>query len=365
MCIVYLHRKPRLSYLAHLHLQCPYGLYAEQMSGTAFTAPRHRNQRSWLYRVRPSVMHGRMLPIEHTGLVADFSGAKVDPNQMRWLPMPLPPKADVNSSASAASSSSAPSNNGSSASSSGFAGRKGPGGERIDWVDGLRTMAGNGDATLKTGLAIHMYACNASMEDTALYNSDGDFLIVPQAGTLRIQSEMGFLDVHPNEICVIPRGVVFRVAVDGPTRGYVCEIFGGHFQLPDLGPIGANGLANPRDFLVPVAAYEDRDVDYVVLNKFGGKLFTTTKRHSPFNVVAWHGNYFPYKYDLAHFNVSWLLPCRPSPSHYRPRFTAHYPALRPPLMRAADHEQRELRPPRPLHLHRAHRANGHPRHCAL
>jgi homogentisate 1,2-dioxygenase len=126
---------------------------------------------------------------------------------------------------------------------------------------------------------------------------------VPQAGTLRIQSEMGFLDVHPNEICVVPRGILFRVAVDGPSRGYVCEIFSGHFQLPDLGPIGANGLANPRDFLAPVAAYEDRDVDYVVVNKFGGRLFSSLKTHSPFNVVAWHGNYYPYKYDLSQFNV--------------------------------------------------------------
>ena len=115
---------------------------------------------------------------------------------------------------------------------------------------------------------------------------------------------MGFLDVKQGEICVIPRGIVFRIAVDGPSRGYVCEIYGGHFTLPDLGPIGANGLANPRDFLAPVAAYEDRDVDYVLITKYGGKLFSTTKAHSPFNVVAWHGNYYPYKYDLALFNVS-------------------------------------------------------------
>lgn len=173
----------------------------------------------------------------------------------------------------------------------------------MDWVDGLRTMAGNGDPTAKSGLVIHMYNCNRSMVDTAMYNSDGDFLIVPQVGTLHIQTEMGFLEVAPKEIVVIQRGIRFRVAVDGPSRGYVLELYNGHFQLPDLGPIGSNGLANPRDFLFPVAAYEDRDVDYVVINKYGGHMFSSVMHHSPFNVVAWHGNYCPYKYDLSRFNT--------------------------------------------------------------
>lgn len=179
-----------------------------------------------------------------------------------------------------------------------------PGGkDGADWLEGLHTMAGSGDPCAKSGIAIHMYACNKSMVDTALYNSDGDFLIVPQEGVLHIQTEFGFLDVAPREIVVIQRGITFRVAVDGPSRGYVCEVYGGHFQLPDLGPIGANGLANARDFLYPVAAYEDRDVEYVLVNKFGGRFFSALMKHSPFNVVAWHGNYAPYKYNLEHFNT--------------------------------------------------------------
>jgi homogentisate 1,2-dioxygenase len=260
-----------------------------------------------MYRVRPSVMHDRLVPVEHAGLVANFGSAHVDPNQLRWLPMPMPAQVPA---AAASVAATATTDSGSSAAAAAAGGV-----DKVDWVDGLRTMAGNGDPTTKAGLAIHMYACNASMEDAALYNSDGDFLIVPQEGTLRLQTEMGFLDVAPGEIAVVPRGIAFRVAVDGPSRGYVCEIYAGHFQLPDLGPIGANGLANPRDFLAPVAAYEDRDVQYVLLNKFGGRLFSTTKSHSPFNVVAWHGNYYPYKYDLAQFNVRTRVPFVP----WRPR----------------------------------------------
>jgi homogentisate 1,2-dioxygenase len=141
------------------------------------------------------------------------------------------------------------------------------------------------------------------MRDECVVNSDGDFLIVPQKGALSIQTELGFLHVAPKEICVVQRGIRFRVSVDGPARGYICEVFGGHFVIPDLGPIGANGLANPRDFLTPVAAYEDRSVAYTVINKFGGRLFSSRLNHSPFDVVAWHGNYAPYKYDLSKFNT--------------------------------------------------------------
>lgn len=253
---------------------CPYGLYAEQLSGTAFTVPRHRNMRSWLYRIRPSVVHEQFIPVEHPTLVGSFATAKLDPNQMRWMPQPFP--------AAGESSGTAP---------------------EVDWVDGLCTMAGSGDATVRSGLAVHVYSCNKSMIDTCMYNSDGDFLVVPQQGTLHIQTEMGYLHVAPKEIVVIPRGVRFRVAVDGESRGYVLEIFSGHFQLPDLGPIGANGLANARDFLYPTAAYEDRDTDFVCVNKFGGQLFSTVMHHSPFNVVAWHGNYAPFKYNLEHFNT--------------------------------------------------------------
>jgi homogentisate 1,2-dioxygenase len=201
--------------------------------------------------------------------------------QMRWFPQPLPKP--VGESKAAA--------------------EKTEDVDELDWVDGLATMAGAGDPTVKSGIAVHMYTCNKSMVDTALFNSDGDFLIVPQEGTLHIQTEMGFLDVEPKEIVVIQRGIRFRVGVDGPSRGYVLEIFGGHFQLPDLGPIGSNGLANARDFLYPVASYEDRDVDYVILNKYGGHLWSSISHHSPFDVVAWHGNYAPYKYDLSKFNT--------------------------------------------------------------
>lgn len=248
---------------------CPYGLYAEQLSGTAFTVPRARNQRTWFYRIRPSVVHDRFIAIAPKGhLLGTYETAVADPNQMRWKPHPFP-RHD----------------------------------EKLDFVDGLATMMGAGDPTSKSGMAIHNYACNASMVDTAIYNSDGDFLIVPQEGTLHIQTEMGLLDVAPKEIAVIQRGIRFRVDVDGPSRGYICEIFDGHFQLPDLGPIGSNGLANSRDFLTPKAHFEDRDVDYVLVNKFGGHLFSTLMHHSPFDVVAWHGNYAPYKYNLELFNT--------------------------------------------------------------
>eukprot|EP00961_Rhodomonas_salina_P016447 221308-Rhodomonas_salina.2 len=183
---------------------------------------------------------------------------------MRWSPMPIPESGEV------------------------------------DFVDGITTMAGSGDASSKNGLAIHMYAANKSME-RVLQNSDGDFLIVPQEGGLRLQTELGILEVHPREICVIPRGIVFRVALlNESARGYILEIFNQHFVLPSLGPIGANGLANPRDFQYPVAAYEHtgEEMSTKMVNKFGGSLYQSTMRKTPFDVVAWHGNYAPYKYDL-------------------------------------------------------------------
>ena len=174
----------------------------------------------------------------------------------------------------------------------------------LDWVDGLSTWAGNGAADSQAGIAIHLYAANRSMDGRAFFNADGEMLIVPQMGALRIVTEMGVLDVAPNEICVIPRGVKFRVdLVDGQARGYVCENYGAAFRLPDLGPIGSNGLANPRDFLTPVAAFEDSDEPVELIQKFSGSLWVTRLDHSPFDVVAWHGNLVPVKYDLAHFNT--------------------------------------------------------------
>lgn len=246
---------------------CPYGLYAEQLSGTAFTAPRDANQRVWLYRIRPSVMHEPFAPIKHQYLASEFGKRHPNPNQLRWDPFTIPK-------------------------------------EPTDWVSGLRTVCGAGDPLSRHGCGIHIYVCNMSMKDTALYNSDGDFLIVPQQGALDITTECGRLHVEPNEICVIQQGIRFTVDVQGPSRGYVLEVYDAHFILPNLGPIGANGLANPRDFLTPVAWYEDRDIkDYKVISKYQGHLFEAHQNHSPFDVVAWHGNYAPYKYNLKNFMV--------------------------------------------------------------
>jgi homogentisate 1,2-dioxygenase len=252
--------------------RCPYDLYAEQLSGTAFTMPRHSNQRSWLYRTRPSVVHVAFTPADAAdaaGVQGTFgpASAVTNPNQLRWLPLPMPEE----------------------------------GAGAVDWVQGLVSIGGSGDPAQMHGLAVHMYTANASMGDKAFQDSDGDLLIVAQEGALRITTELGKMDVAPREICVIQRGVRFSVDVDGPSRGYVLEIFKGHFVLPDLGPIGANGLANPRDFLTPEAWYEDREDPFVIVNKFGGELFQAAMPFSPFNVVAWHGNYAPYKYDLDKF----------------------------------------------------------------
>ena len=246
-----------------------FGLYAEQLSGTAFTVPRDHNRRSWLYRMRPSAMHGRFEPYSGGERIetAPISGAAFEPNRLRWSPLEMPEA-------------------------------------ELDWVDGLSTWAGNGAADSQAGIAIHLYAANRSMDGRAFFNADGEMLIVPQMGALRIVTEMGVLDVAPNEICVIPRGVKFRVDLaDGEARGYVCENYGAAFRLPDLGPIGSNGLANPRDFLTPVAAFEDSDEPVELIQKFSGSLWATRVDHSPFDVVAWHGNFVPVKYDLAHFNT--------------------------------------------------------------
>jgi len=247
-----------------------YGLYAEQLSGTAFTCPRATNQRTWLYRIRPSVGHTKFESVPLPPLLkGDTSALKVDPAQMRWGPIPAPVVAGIN------------------------------------FVVGLTTMGGSGDPTMKEGIAVHVYSCNASMGKTVFSNADGDYLIVPQQGVLLIRTELGRLHVSPHEIAVIQRGIKFSVdIVEGVTeytRGYVLEVYGGHYELPDLGPIGANGLANPRDFKTPVAWYEDVDEEHILLNKFGGYLFRAVLDHSPFDVVGWHGNYAPYKYNLDDF----------------------------------------------------------------
>jgi homogentisate 1,2-dioxygenase len=249
--------------------QCaPYGLYTEQLSGTAFTAPRSHNRRSWLYRIRPAAVHQPFKPLQAPAMVSDFAGVPpTPPNQLRWNPLPMPVEA-------------------------------------TDFIDGWVTMAGNGSPEALTGCALHLYAANRAMDGRYFYNADGELLIVPQQGRLRIATELGVLEIAPQEIAVIPRGVRFQVALpDDQARGYICENFGALFRLPDLGVIGSNGLANPRDFLTPQAAYEDVEGDFELLAKFNGRLWRTAIGHSPLDVVAWHGNYAPYKYDLRRFNT--------------------------------------------------------------
>ncbi len=258
------------------------GLYTEQFSGTPFTAPRAVNRRTWTYRIRPSVTHR---PYEETaaGLVRSgpFDEVPTPPNQLRWDPLPLPEN-------------------------------------ETDFVDGLVTLAGNGDPAMQVGVAVHIYAANASMRERFFSNSDGEMLIVPQMGALRFETEMGVLEVAPGEICTIPRGVKFRVTLDGnQARGYICENYGLTFRLPELGPIGANGLANARGFKAPVAAYEDLDGEFRLVTKFLGRMWAAAIDHSPLDVVAWHGNYAPYKYDLAEFNcINTVSFDHPDPSIY-------------------------------------------------
>ncbi len=272
--------------------KAPLGLYAEQFSGSAFTAPRGQNKRTWTYRIRPSVLHKPFEQIDSKGWRSSpFDEVVTTPNQLRWDPLPVPI-------------------------------------EPTDFIDGITTIAGNGDHFSQAGIAIHIYAFNKGMGDRFFYNADGEMLIVPEMGQLTIYTELGVIEVGPGEICCLPRGLKFRVEIGvssphvskGPidnegaltnvratdtaaARGYICENYGQQFRLPDLGPIGANGLANPRDFETPVAWYEDREGDFELVAKFGGNLWACEIDHSPLNVVAWHGNYAPYKYDLRRFNT--------------------------------------------------------------
>lgn len=246
----------------------PYGLYVEHLSGTAFTAPRADNRRSWLYRIRPSADHGPFRAIA-SGLVRSgpFRETSPSPNRLRWNAQHIPV-------------------------------------ESTDFIDGLVTIAGTGDPGSRTGAAIHIYAANRSMSGRVFSDVDGELLIVPELGVLRLVTELGLLSLEPGEIAVIPRGIKFRVELPGSeARGFVCENYGAPFRLPELGPIGANGLANPRDFFSPAAAFEESDVPTAAVAKFGGSLWECEVDHSPLDVVAWHGNYAPYKYDLGLFNT--------------------------------------------------------------
>ncbi len=240
----------------------PHGLYAEQLSGTPFTVPRAESRRTWLYRIRPSAMHPPYAPLPHASLDGALSAP--NPNRLRWDPLPMPD---------------AP----------------------TDFVQGLTAMAANAHGAYDAGVSVHVYCANAPMK-RVFWNADGELLIVPQSGRLLVATECGRLTVAPGEIAVVPRGMRFRVDLpDQAARGYVAENHGALLRLPDLGPIGANGLANPRDFLSPTAWFEDRDEPTEVVQKFMGRLWRTTLGHSPLDVVAWHGNYAPYKYDLAKF----------------------------------------------------------------
>jgi homogentisate 1,2-dioxygenase len=244
-----------------------YGLYTEQLSGSPFTAPRHENRRSWLYRMRPTADHRPYARYEGAPLFAPGTVREpLAPNRLRW-----DPPADLP--------------------------------EETDFVDGLVTMLANRDPADLEGVALHLYRADRSMERRVFVDADGELLIIPQSGTLHIASEFGRLDVPPGHVAVIPRGVKFLVAVDGESRGYVAENHGLPLRLPELGPIGSNGLANPRDFETPVAWFEDRDEPTEVVQKSLGSLWTTTLDHSPLDVVAWHGNLAPYRYDLSRFNV--------------------------------------------------------------
>jgi len=251
----------------------PYGLYAEKLSGTAFTAPRHEDQQSWLYRILPASAHSNFQARESATFNTNPENKPWEkiyqiPNQLRWDPF------DID--------------------------------ETVDWIHSLHLVAGCGDPTTKQGVGYYIFAAGKDMDaKSAFYTADGDFLIVLQHGVLDIQTELGRILVRPNEICVIPRGIRYRVTLpDGPVRGYILELYQGHFQLPELGPIGSNCLANSRDFQAPIATFdEDTENEYTLYSKYAGKLFAARQNHTPFDIVAWHGNYYPYKYDLGRFNT--------------------------------------------------------------
>lgn len=263
--------------------KCEYGLYAEQLSGTAFTAPRGQNERSWCYRIRPSVKHTSRF--EKIDLPLWKSAPCIDPDvislgQYRWNAVPTPND------------------------------------EALNWITGMRTMTTAGDVNTQVGMANHIYLVNKSMEDEYFYSADSELLVIPQEGRLRFSTELGIIDLEPKEIAILPRGLVYRVEViDGPARGFVCENYGQKFDLPSRGPIGANCLANPRDFKTPIAAFEDKEVPSKVTVKWCGQFHETHIGHSPLDVVAWHGNYAPCKYDLRTFSpVGAILFDHPDPS---------------------------------------------------
>lgn len=243
------------------------GLYAEQLTGSAFTAPRAVNLASWLYRIRPSVMHKEFVPLKELTAKTFYKPKHLNPNQMRWNPLPVPAIPQ-------------------------------------DFVEGLKTVCGIGNAIEQRGLHIHLYAFNKPMGSRYMMNADGDFLFVLQSGNMQIKTEFGVIDAEPGEIVVIPRGIKFQVnPLSVVCQGYIGENFGSPYRLPELGPIGANGLAHPRHFMTPHAAFEETEGNFELIGKFAGELWSAEMNHSPLDVVAWHGNYVPFKYDLRKFNT--------------------------------------------------------------
>jgi homogentisate 1,2-dioxygenase len=247
----------------------PYGLYPELLSGTPFTVESAENSRVWMYRIRASFSHGVLTPLPAASFLAPLEA--VEPNRTRWRPLPIP---------------------------------EGP--AQVDFLDGLVTLGGAGDETSGPGYGVHIYAANADMKDRCFSSADGDLLIVPQTGTLEVQTELGWLRVGPGSILLVPRSLKFAIGVpDGAARGWMLEVFGRRFRLPERGLIGSNGLADARHFLAPTAAYEDRTCPsgFQSVVKLGGQLFAATQAHSPFDVVAWHGNHAPFTYDLSLFSA--------------------------------------------------------------
>ncbi len=262
--------------------KCEYGLYAEQLSGTPFTAPRGHNERTWCYRIRPSVKHtGKFKKIDmpYWKSAPHVEEDIISLGQYRWDPVPHA-----------------------------F--------DDFTFISGMRTITTAGDVNTQVGMAAHIYLATKSMDDEYFYSADSELLVVPQEGRLRFRTELGVIDLEPKEIAVIPRGMVYSVEViEGPARGFVCENYGQKFDLPNRGPIGANCLANPRDFKTPIAAFEDKEAKSRVIIKWCGQFHESFINHSPLDVVAWHGNYAPCKYDLRTFSpVGAVLFDHPDPS---------------------------------------------------
>lgn len=271
----------------------PLGLRTERISGGSFVAPRELSYQTWLYRLRASIAHSDWARLRVSGADEGYGPpspvrpANVTPNSRLWGGFPAP----------AAGS---------------------------HWANGQQLLGRNGDPQAKEGMALWVFSVTASMPPRQAFASlDGEALVIPQSGALDIQTELGRLVVRQNEIAVIPRNVRYRVCLpEGkPCRGYVCELYQGHFRLPDLGVIGSTGLANVRDFQVPKAFVDATvhshlgttqapgpgaptgvdDGEWSIVARLVGNLWHCTQAHTPFDVVGWHGTCYPFKYDLARF----------------------------------------------------------------